>query len=168
MPFVRHKMFAYITQGDRLLVFRHPYAPEAGIQVPAGTVEAGEPFADAVMREAVEETGLRELALVAYLGDHIRAMCDVGRDEVHHRHFYHLHYTGNVPDTWRHVEHDPSDVLSALPVFEFFWVRLPRDIPPLIADHDALLPVLCERLFSNQPAEHRQSPSVEPRHSQQT
>jgi hypothetical protein len=26
----------------RLLVFRHPDAPEAGIQVPAGTVEANE------------------------------------------------------------------------------------------------------------------------------
>ncbi len=153
MPLVKHKVFAYITQDDRLLVFRHPYAPEAGIQVPAGTVEAGEPFEGAVLREAGEETGLRELALVAYLGDDIRAMSDVGRDEVHHRHFYHLRHRGNAPDTWRQVEHDPSDGSAALPVFEFFWVRLSGDIPPLIADHDALLPALCESLSSHQMGE---------------
>ena len=168
MPLVRQKVFAYITQGDRLLVFRHPHAPEAGIQVPAGTVEAGEPLADAVLREAGEETGLRELALVAYLGDHVRAMSDVGRDEVHHRHFYHLHYTGNAPETWQQVEHDPSNGSSASHLFEFYWVRLPCDVPPLIADHDALLPVLCEHLFGNHQAEPRQPPSVESHRSHHT
>ncbi len=36
---IKHKVFAYITSQHQLLVFRHPYAPEAGIQVPAGTIE---------------------------------------------------------------------------------------------------------------------------------
>ena len=36
------KAFAYITRDDELLVFRHVDSPEAGIQVPAGTIEPGE------------------------------------------------------------------------------------------------------------------------------
>jgi 8-oxo-dGTP pyrophosphatase MutT (NUDIX family) len=56
------KVTAFVTrsspQGPELLLFEHPYA---GIQLPAGTVEAGEPHADAAAREALEETGLTDL-----------------------------------------------------------------------------------------------------------
>ena len=34
----KQKAFAYITHGNRLLVFRHVHHPEAGVQVPVGTV----------------------------------------------------------------------------------------------------------------------------------
>ena len=50
---VKHKVFAYITYHHRLLVFSHPFAPEAGIQVPAGTIKADEPPEAAVLREAL-------------------------------------------------------------------------------------------------------------------
>ncbi len=63
------KVTAFITRdterGRELLVFTRP---DAGIQVPAGTMEAGETPEIAVMREAYEETGLTDLRLVAYLG----------------------------------------------------------------------------------------------------
>ena len=62
------KVIAYITCGDKLLVFSHPRYPEAGIQVPAGTVEEGEPLEEAVLREAREETGLKGLRTQSYLG----------------------------------------------------------------------------------------------------
>ncbi len=39
---LRHKVYAYITHGHRLLVFSHRDFPEAGIQVPGGTMEEGE------------------------------------------------------------------------------------------------------------------------------
>jgi hypothetical protein len=52
---VKHKVFAYITHCNRLLVFVHPFAPEAGIQVPAGTIKANERPEEAVLREAFEE-----------------------------------------------------------------------------------------------------------------
>jgi 8-oxo-dGTP pyrophosphatase MutT (NUDIX family) len=61
----------------QLLVFRHPN-PRAGIQVPAGTVEPGESLHAAVLREAAEETGLADLAIV---GDPIRAPLELADDE---------------------------------------------------------------------------------------
>src|SRR6476661_1052380 len=57
MPIMKRKVFASITHGDRLLVFSHSFAPEAGMQVPAGTVNDGEDPDSAVMREAYEEAG---------------------------------------------------------------------------------------------------------------
>lgn len=145
MPVVRRKAFAYITHGSRLLVFSHPYAPEAGIQVPAGTVQDGERPEDAVLREAWEETGLADLALVRPLGEQMRDMSDFGKDELHHRSFYHLRCTSDPPDRWQHYEVDPADG-DEPPLFELFWVQLPDGVPDLIADHGALLPVLCRLL----------------------
>lgn len=65
------KVTAFITRdpGDdtsrrELLVFDHSN-PLAGTQLPAGTVEPGENPADAVLREAREETGLEGLILVS-------------------------------------------------------------------------------------------------------
>ena len=64
------KVVAYNTRGDELLVFTHREFPEAGVQVPAGTVEEGETLDAAVLREVHEETGLPPTAVrkMAYLG----------------------------------------------------------------------------------------------------
>jgi 8-oxo-dGTP pyrophosphatase MutT (NUDIX family) len=59
---IAEKVTAFVTrtspQGAELLLFEHP---SAGFQLPAGTVEAGEPHAVAAAREAWEETGLADL-----------------------------------------------------------------------------------------------------------
>ena len=68
MATIVNKVLAYITRGDELLVFRHRYFPEAGLQVPAGTVEEGESPHDAVLREAYEESGLQQVRIVRSLG----------------------------------------------------------------------------------------------------
>ena len=70
MTEVRRKVFAYITKGDRLLVFAHPNHPNAGIQVPGGTLEEGETPEEGALREAQEETGLNDLSVVSFLGEH--------------------------------------------------------------------------------------------------
>ncbi len=144
---VKHKVLAYITYQHYLLVFRHPYTPEAGIQVPAGTVEEHERAEDAVLREAFEETGWPHLTLNCFLGEQERDMSDFGRDEVHHRRFYHLRCHGYPPTTWQHEERYHSDSSVQKPIlFEFFWAPLPHAVPPLIADHGIMLPQLLDIL----------------------
>jgi len=63
------KVTAFVTrqwEGERqLLLFEHP---NAGTQIPAGTVEAGESPEQAVLREAAEETGLAGFSALRYLG----------------------------------------------------------------------------------------------------
>ena len=54
-------MYAYITRAEQLLVFKQVDFPEAGIQIPGGTIESGELPEDPVLREAFEETGLKRL-----------------------------------------------------------------------------------------------------------
>jgi 8-oxo-dGTP pyrophosphatase MutT (NUDIX family) len=147
---VKRKAFAYITHmhprlGQRLLVFSHPHAPEAGIQVPAGTMRPDESPADAVMREAREETGLDGLVLAGFLGDQIHDAAPFGRAELHHRHFFHLRYLGDPPAVWRTVEPDP-DGGPDRPLFELFWAPLPAGVPELIAEHGSMLPALIARL----------------------
>jgi 8-oxo-dGTP diphosphatase len=144
---VKYKVFAYITNRNRLLVFVHPFAPEAGIQVPAGTVKTNELPEEAVSREAFEETGLSDLIVDGFLGEHERDVSDFGHDEIHHRRFYHLRCEGNPPVTWRHEERDSSDDPKEVPImFEFFWAPLPHDVPTLIAGHGQMIPQLLKKL----------------------
>jgi 8-oxo-dGTP pyrophosphatase MutT (NUDIX family) len=71
MSGIIEKATAFITRpsqdGYDLLLFKHPYA---GVQIPAGTVEDDETPAEAVIREAAEETGLSPSAMSVcrYLG----------------------------------------------------------------------------------------------------
>ncbi len=60
MKEIKDKVFAYITHRNHLLVFIHPFAPEAGIQVPTGIIKANERPEAAILREAFEETGLSD------------------------------------------------------------------------------------------------------------
>ena len=66
---VVQKVTAFIVRErddvKELLVFKHP---TAGVQIPAGTVEAGEDVETAVKREVYEETGLQFVEIESYLG----------------------------------------------------------------------------------------------------
>jgi len=148
---LKRKVFAYIAHRDRLLLFAHPNSPEAGIQVPAGTLEDGEEPEAGVLREATEETGLTELMVVSFLGEQHRAMSDIGKDEIHHRSFFHLRCVAEPPDRWRHGEISPSDGGVPIP-FDFFWARLPDEVPELVADHGYHLPALLIWLERSEPA----------------
>jgi 8-oxo-dGTP pyrophosphatase MutT (NUDIX family) len=72
------KVTAYITRqkatgADELLVFQ---PANVGVQVPAGTVEPGESFDDAVVRETHEETGLADLPPARLLGSVLEPLTD--------------------------------------------------------------------------------------------
>src|SRR5690606_28143808 len=81
------KAIAYITRGDRFVVFEEPDSPLVGIQVPGGTVEPGESLEAAVLREAYEETGLTDLRLVRSLGVQLHRRPS---ERIHRQHYFHL------------------------------------------------------------------------------
>lgn len=136
---ISEKVYAYITQGDQLLVFRHVDAPEAGVQVPGGTVQPGESLPEAVLREAFEETGLAGLKIVSALGDTWYDVTEKGKPgEVHHRHYFHLRSAMQLPASWRHEERHSTGGGSPI-LFEFFWSLLANAPKVLIADMGALV-----------------------------
>jgi 8-oxo-dGTP pyrophosphatase MutT (NUDIX family) len=57
------KVVIYLVHRGHLLMFEHPDAPEAGLQVPAGTVQAGEELLVAAHRELLEETGIHAFSV---------------------------------------------------------------------------------------------------------
>lgn len=136
MPTLKNKVFAYIVHNNRLLLFRQPLSPEAGIQVPAGTLEDNETPEHGVLREAVEETGLTHLQIVEFLG-----VCDhpvPERDQIHRRHFFFLTCIGNVPECWQHNESAGENVADPIP-FDFFWAEFPNGLPLLAPGHGKML-----------------------------
>ncbi len=132
MPTIR-KAMAYITRGNELLIFRQPDSPEAGLQVPGGTIEDGESPEAAVMREAFEETGLDDLQLVRALGEQVRDMVEAGKGEIHHRFVFHL-TTADPRAAWRSYENAPFEGGDPI-ALDMFFVPL-SDVPSLITEHD--------------------------------
>lgn len=98
-----HKVAAFITRGSgqqqELLVIEHP---NAGTQLPAGTVEPDEEPDTAVIREIKEETGLTAVT-----------------DQLI-RHLYHFRPTRPLPAEWWA---DPGDHPHAS--WRLFWLPLP-------------------------------------------
>jgi 8-oxo-dGTP pyrophosphatase MutT (NUDIX family) len=124
------RVVAYVVRGGALLVFDHRDHPEAGTQVPAGTVEDGEEPAAAVVREVREECGIRA-RLVRELGvtDAIAPRGDARRN------FFFELATDDPRDAWEHVVGGGGGDDGLTFVCRF----VPRDgLPPLAADDDFL------------------------------
>ncbi|WP_068056328.1 NUDIX hydrolase [Nocardia xishanensis] len=120
---VKEKVLVYVVRDGKLLVFRHTdYSwEEVGIQVPAGSIRAGETPEDAALREAREETGLSDFKIVGKLGE---AEYDISpyRFEIQHRHFFELELCQDAPDRWASQEdHDGQGEPTR---FECFWIPL--------------------------------------------
>jgi 8-oxo-dGTP pyrophosphatase MutT (NUDIX family) len=140
-PEIKRKVNAYILHQGCLLVFRHTQFPQAGIQIPAGSVEPGETLEVAVLREAGEETGLTGLSLGTYLGKDRYKIPE--QDVVLERHFFRLHVEPPLPDRWLSYELNPSDGSPAPIEFEFFWMPLEQVRQEGLAGRqDALIYVL--------------------------
>ncbi|MDM9581372.1 NUDIX domain-containing protein [Nostoc sp. GT001] len=116
------KAIAYVTNKDGLMVFTHTDFPEAGVQVPAGTVEESEEPSEAVLREIYEESGVKGVRIIELLGIYQYNMTPY-RDEIQERYVYHLELTQPTPSTWRHWEIHSSTSKNPI-AFDFYWVKL--------------------------------------------
>jgi len=137
LPTRVRKVICYVVHDGELLIFRHRDHPDAGVQVPAGTVAIGEAPAPAAVREAEEETGKRGFALIRELGvyDHKfrETFRGVERHEMHERHVFLLAPPPDLPERWSHFAEPESGGFW----FEFFWVPLVPELR-LAGDQHAL------------------------------
>jgi 8-oxo-dGTP pyrophosphatase MutT (NUDIX family) len=119
MP-LKQKVQCYITRevdgATQLLVFKHRDYPEAGIQVPAGSIEPGESPELAARREAFEESGLKDFMTSNYLGSfHHRY-----EDKEEERHVFHLVPSKPPPEGWEHTVSAGAEDKGLR--FVFYWL----------------------------------------------
>ena len=117
---MKHKILAYITRqrdgATQLLVFTHRDYPEAGVQVPAGTVEPGESIEAALFREVHEESGLRNPVLVRKLAEYEETTWG----NIHH--VFHLTAPEGTPESWTYIVHGKGEDNGM--VFKYCWTGL--------------------------------------------
>jgi len=97
---LRQRVLVYVEREDGLLVFDHRDHPDAGTQVPAGGVGAGEGLVEAARREVLEETGVVLDAELTLLGTHRHLD---GLLELALTHFFRVDAPGGLPRSWRHT-----------------------------------------------------------------
>lgn len=118
------KVLAYITRNrngrTEILVFDHVGQPEAGTQVPAGTVQPGEPLAAAALREVEEETGVTGLTITRYLG--CFPYRHEPRRELHRRHVFLLTASRPLPEAWTHTVSGQGEDTEL--TFRWSWLDL--------------------------------------------
>jgi 8-oxo-dGTP pyrophosphatase MutT (NUDIX family) len=115
------KVTAFVLRGGSppcdVLVFDHPHL-NAGTQLPAGTVDDGETFDHAVLRETTEETGLSSIRIASRLAIMHYALSDE-KTQVE-RHLYALTLTAPCADRWEHFAQEEGLV------FSLYWLDIDR------------------------------------------
>ncbi|MEL7532568.1 MAG: NUDIX domain-containing protein [Bacteroidota bacterium] len=134
----KEKVLAYILrqfgENREILVFRHTDFPEAGLQVPAGTVEVGEEKHVAMLREVKEESGLSTFDKVQFLGS-TRFVAEA-KQEIHHRHYYQLDFSLESPARFEHRVSGKG--IDAQMLFAYEWQKLDQ-LPPLAVVQDEMI-----------------------------
>jgi 8-oxo-dGTP pyrophosphatase MutT (NUDIX family) len=120
-----------IDDDDRLLVFEHPESPEAGIQVPAGTLEPGEDPETGAFREVCEETGRDAFAITGLVARRQLREMRQGRLERHDRWFYRASPTQPLPEVWMGGDWTSDGWVP----FRYSWIGRPTAELVLTPDH---------------------------------
>jgi 8-oxo-dGTP diphosphatase len=133
---VTSKVIVYITRergGEtQLLVFEHADHPEAGVQVPKGTVEPGETIEHAARREVREETGLTALERLVSIG----SMTQTAFGAAEEWSFFAMRAGRIVADceSWTHRVEGKGEDEGML--FRYKWEPLMRDLQLAGRQHD--------------------------------
>lgn len=122
------KVLCYVVRDGQLLVFRHRDYPEAGVQVPAGTLHEGEDPAVGALRETEEETGHSGFRIVRTLGRYEHEFRDrfggFERHEIHVRHVFLLEPPPSMPERWSHLAEEGNGDFW----FEFWWMPITDEL----------------------------------------
>ena len=134
------RVVAYITRdrdGRReLLVFDHRDHADAGTQVPAGRLEAGEDLEAGLARELHEEAGLDDARIVRRLGEFDGET--LGHGVGYRNHVYELE-APTAREVWEHEVLGNGD--DAGLVFVYRWEPITPDLR-LWGGHDPVLELL--------------------------
>ncbi|AXI00052.1 NUDIX domain-containing protein [Sporosarcina sp. PTS2304] len=134
MKRIKRKVIAYITKGDgrhrKLLVYEQKDQPEAGLQVPGGTIERNELLLDALYREIEEESGILRDELVLEGKVKSSKFFPEDKNVIYERTIFHFSYIGAEKNEWEYiVEGEGKD---AGQLFSYRWMPL-HDVPKLAA-----------------------------------
>ncbi|WP_249872667.1 NUDIX hydrolase [Oceanobacillus saliphilus] len=125
------KAYGYVTRKKngktQVLVFQHPI-PEAGIQIPKGTVNDQEDTYNAVIREIEEETGLKNFVVENLIVEDNWKNDD---GAIHNRFFYRINVS-DAPDEWNYQPAGGEDEEEL--TFHYFWISS-KDEVELIRGH---------------------------------
>lgn len=108
--------------------------PQAGTQIPAGGVHPGEEPEQAVLREVLEETGLRVATVVEQLVVENKPHPDTRQPR--RTTYFHLHAPVTTTDAWNHTVSGNGDDTGLTYACRFLPLPLKR---PLADDQDAWL-----------------------------
>jgi len=134
------KVIAYITRergGEtQLLVFEHVDFPDAGVQVPKGTVEPGETIGNAARREVREEAGLTMLDGLEYIGQITQTAPRFVSSDVEEWNFFAMRADGNIADreAWTHRVQGRGEDKGMW--FRYYWVVLNPGLELAGRQHD--------------------------------
>jgi len=117
------KAMIYATSSKGLLVFEEPAHPHIGLQVPGGTIEAGEERSAAACREFHEETGLQAATVPRLLGSIDFDWQEAGQTYRLRRYYFQINVDDYCPDAWDHYEMYPSSGGEPI-LFHLFWLPL--------------------------------------------
>lgn len=117
---MKHKVLVYVMPGPtgrpQLPVFKHRDHPGAGVQVPAGRVEAGEAPESAAYREMWEESGLDARAVRL-----ARKLAEAPEPEWQQvRHVYLFEPLSPLPERWTHVVSGKGEDSGM--AFDYYWL----------------------------------------------
>lgn len=119
------KVYGYVTRikndKTQVLVFQHSI-PEAGIQIPKGTVNDEEDTYNAVIREVEEETGLTNFRV-----ENLIAEDNWKNDDgaIHNRFFYKINVS-DAPDEWDYQPTGGGEEEGL--VFHYFWISSKNEV----------------------------------------
>jgi 8-oxo-dGTP diphosphatase len=139
---MKKKVLIYIARNKNnqteLLVFQHRDFPEAGIQVPGGTVKVNERPDDAAIRETKEESGVSiDSPKLAGVFNWFRR----DKGEFQERHIFHVHLS-NSADSWTHKVAGNNEDEDRDLIFNFYWVPITDGVNILAGQQGLYLPKL--------------------------